>query len=78
MRRENNEFRVIPDIIISDDESDDKSCVNNCEMKVQKEEKVFRLAEKTKKDCNQRKAGNLQHRFNIAPANIRKKRVLLL
>ena len=32
---ENNEFRVIPDIIISDDGSDDKSCVNNCEMKIQ-------------------------------------------
>ena len=41
LRRENNEFRVIPDIIISDDESDDKSCVNNCEMEIQKEEKCL-------------------------------------
>ena len=41
LRRENNEFRVIPDIIISDDESDDKSCVKNCETEIQKEEKCL-------------------------------------
>ena len=41
LRWENNEFRVIPDIIISDDESDDKSCVNNCEMEIQREEKCL-------------------------------------
>ena len=39
--RENNEFRVIRDIIISDAESDDKSCVGNCEMEIQKEEQCL-------------------------------------
>ena len=41
LRRENNECRVIPDIIISDFESYDKSCVGNNEMDVQKEEKYL-------------------------------------
>ena len=36
--RENNEFRVIPDVMISDNQRDDKSCVDNCEMEIQKEE----------------------------------------
>ena len=41
LRRENNEFRLIADIMISNDESDDKSCVNNCEMEIQREEKCL-------------------------------------
>ena len=41
LRRENNEFRVIPDVIIFDDENDDKPCVNNCGMEIQKEEKCL-------------------------------------
>ena len=34
LHRENNEFRIISDIIISDDESDYKSCVGNCLMEI--------------------------------------------
>ena len=41
LRRENNEFTVVPDIIISDDESDDKSFVGNCETEIQKEERCL-------------------------------------
>ena len=41
LRGENNEFRVIPNIIASDNESDDKSCVGTCEMEIQKEEKCL-------------------------------------
>ena len=52
LRRENNEFRVVPDIITSDDENDDKSCVGNYEMEIQKEEKYLgsrkKLIEATK------------------------------
>ena len=36
LRRENNESRVILDIIMSDDETDDKSCASNCEMEIHK------------------------------------------
>ena len=37
LRKENTEFKVIPDIIISDYDCDDKSCVGNNEMEIQKE-----------------------------------------
>ena len=41
LRRENDKFRVMPNIIISDDESDDKSCVRNYEMEIQRDEKCL-------------------------------------
>ena len=41
LRIENNECTVVPDIIISDDESDDKSFVRNCETEIQKEERCL-------------------------------------
>ena len=46
-------------------------------MEIQKEEKCFGGWKKIDLD-GQKKAGNLQHRFNSASANIRKNRVLLL
>ena len=45
--RQNSEFRVIPDIIVSDAESDDKSCAGNCEMEIQNEEKCLGSRKKT-------------------------------
>ena len=54
LRRENNEFRVISDIIISDNESDDKSCVNNCEMEIQKEKKCLDSRKKLNKTIKER------------------------
>ena len=54
LRRENNEFRVIPDIIISNDESDHKSCVEHCEMEIQKEEKCLSSKKKLTKTIKER------------------------
>ena len=69
LRRENNEFMVIPDITISDNESDDNSSIASCEMEIQKEEKCFDSRKKLIDTI--RHVGNLQGRFNTSPANIR-------